>query len=175
MSQDSYGHDQQGYGTGYSYQQTSAASGYRDAAPAYDQQQAGVYGYDQGGYSSQYSSPGYGQQAYGQDSYGYAQQGYGYGQPAPYGYDAYGTQAYGYGSEQLAPVMKVKDWVVTALVLAIPFVGFIMLFVWAFDKSTNPNKSNYAKATLILAAAIIGFYLLILFLIILAGVYVSGY
>lgn len=49
-----------------------------------------------------------------------------------------------------APVMSLGDWLVTFIVLMIPLVGLIMVFVWGFSKTTNPNKSNFCKATLIL-------------------------
>lgn len=45
--------------------------------------------------------------------------------------------------------VKTSDWVITLLIAAIPLVGFIMLFVWAFDSATHPSKANWAKATLI--------------------------
>lgn len=48
-----------------------------------------------------------------------------------------------------APVMSLGDWIITMIVLAIPLVGFIMLFVWGFSSSANPNKSNFCKAALI--------------------------
>ena len=48
-----------------------------------------------------------------------------------------------------APVLSTKDWVITLLISFIPLVGFIMLFVWAFGSNENPNKANWAKATLI--------------------------
>jgi len=48
-----------------------------------------------------------------------------------------------------APVMSLGDWIITLIVLAIPLVGFIMLFVWGFSSSANPNKSNFCKAALI--------------------------
>jgi len=50
---------------------------------------------------------------------------------------------------QQAPVMSVKDWIITILITIIPLVGFVMLFVWGFSSGQNPNKSNWAKATLI--------------------------
>ena len=49
-----------------------------------------------------------------------------------------------------APVMSLGDWLTTFIVLVIPIVGLIMVFVWGFSKTTNPNKSNFCKATLIL-------------------------
>jgi hypothetical protein len=48
--------------------------------------------------------------------------------------------------------MSFGQWFVTYLITAIPIVGFIMLFVWAFGSGTNPNKANWAKASLILIA-----------------------
>lgn len=50
---------------------------------------------------------------------------------------------------QQAPVMSVKDWLITTLICAIPMVGFVMLFVWAFGSDGNPNRANWAKAALI--------------------------
>lgn len=46
-------------------------------------------------------------------------------------------------------IMTVGDWMITILITAIPLVGLIMLFVWAFGDSENFNKANWAKATLI--------------------------
>ena len=60
--------------------------------------------------------------------------------------------------------LSVGDWVVTLIITAIPLVGFVMLFVWAFGSNTNPNKANWAKAALVLFA--IGIVLSILFSII---------
>ena len=51
-----------------------------------------------------------------------------------------------------AQVLTLKDWMITILITAIPLVGFIMLFVWAFGSNENPSKSNWAKATLIWTA-----------------------
>ncbi|MDY2960392.1 MAG: hypothetical protein SOR72_06325 [Hornefia sp.] len=42
--------------------------------------------------------------------------------------------------------MSVKDWLITFLIMIIPFVGFIMLFVWALSDNTNVNKQNWARA-----------------------------
>jgi uncharacterized membrane protein YqjE len=59
------------------------------------------------------------------------------------------------------PVIKTTDWFITLLVAAIPLVGIIMLFVWAFGSSTNLNKSNWAKALLLWYLILFVFYLLI--------------
>jgi hypothetical protein len=56
--------------------------------------------------------------------------------------------------------MSVGDWIITMIVTAIPIVGFIMLFVWAFSSGTNLSKQNWAKAALIFYAIIIVLYFL---------------
>ena len=53
---------------------------------------------------------------------------------------------------QQAPVVSVKEWLLTNLILMIPLVNLMMIFVWAFGPNTNPNKANYFKAALILFA-----------------------
>ncbi len=57
--------------------------------------------------------------------------------------------------------VRTGEWVLTLLITAIPIVGLIMLFVWAFGSNTNESKANWAKATLIWMAIIIGIYILI--------------
>ena len=58
------------------------------------------------------------------------------------------------------------EWIVSLILSYIPLIGLIMLLVWAFGGSTSPTKANWAKAQLIIAAAIFGlfiaFYLTIL-------------
>jgi len=56
--------------------------------------------------------------------------------------------------------ISIGDWMVTLLIAFIPLVGFIMLFVWGFGSGTHPSKANWAKATLIWFAIIIGIYIL---------------
>ena len=68
-------------------------------------------------------------------------------------------------------VIKVGDWVLTMLILAIPLVGLIMLFVWAFGSGTNPSKANFAKAALIWV--LIGIVLCILFFSVFAALITS--
>lgn len=57
--------------------------------------------------------------------------------------------------------MTVKDWIITMIIMSIPLVNLVMVFVWAFSKTTNPSKSNYFKATLIFIAVILVFYFVI--------------
>ena len=52
-------------------------------------------------------------------------------------------------SPQYNPI-SVGEWVITIIIIAIPIVGFIMLFVWGFGSNTQPSKANWAKATLIM-------------------------
>lgn len=64
-------------------------------------------------------------------------------------------------NQQNAPVMSVKDWLITYLIMIIPIVGFVMLFVWAFGSGNNPSKSNWAKASLIWVAIMMVLYFLV--------------
>lgn len=66
-----------------------------------------------------------------------------------------------------APV-SVKDWMLTILLMAIPVVGIIMLFVWAFGGGTNPSKANFAKASLLWAVIGVVIYVVV-FVLILGG------
>ena len=50
---------------------------------------------------------------------------------------------------QYTPI-SIGEWVITIIIIAIPIVGFIMLFVWGFGSNTQPSKANWAKATLIM-------------------------
>jgi hypothetical protein len=45
--------------------------------------------------------------------------------------------------------VTVLDWLLTMLIMSIPLINIIMLIIWAFDSSTNPSKSSWAKASLI--------------------------
>lgn len=46
--------------------------------------------------------------------------------------------------------VTVKDWLITMLVMMVPFVNVVMMFVWAFTDGTNKSKSNFFKASLIM-------------------------
>ena len=62
---------------------------------------------------------------------------------------------------QQAPVVSVKEWLLTNLILMIPLVNIVMMLVWAFSSNTNPNKANYFKAALILFAIVMAIYLVL--------------
>lgn len=59
-------------------------------------------------------------------------------------------------------IVTVGEWIITYLISAIPLVGFIMLFIWAFSNNEKPSKENWAKATLIWIAIITVIYILII-------------
>lgn len=60
--------------------------------------------------------------------------------------------------------VSVKDWMITILITAIPLVGLIMLFVWAFGSGAQPSKVNWAKASLIWLAIFIALYIVGIFM-----------
>ena len=62
---------------------------------------------------------------------------------------------------QQAPIVSVKEWLITNLILMIPMVNIVMMLVWAFSSNTNPNKANYFKAALILFAIVMAIYLVL--------------
>jgi len=59
------------------------------------------------------------------------------------------------------PVLSVGDWMITILITAIPIVGLVMLFVWAFGDGQNLTKANWAKAKLICALIMFVFVIVI--------------
>ncbi len=102
-------------------------------------------------YNANGQQPYQAQQTYQQPQQPY-QQGYQQNAYQPSGYQAPVYQQ----PQQTAPVMMIKDWLIMFLISCIPCVGLIMIFVWAFGSGQNPNKSNYAKASLIWALIIAG-------------------
>ncbi len=65
--------------------------------------------------------------------------------------------------------MTTKDWIVTLILLSIPFVNLILLLVWAFSSSGNLNRRNYSRAALILLAVFLVIYVIVLILIMTVG------
>lgn len=55
--------------------------------------------------------------------------------------------------------MTVGDWLITMLILIIPFVNIVMLFIWGFG--SPDSRRNYARASLIWMA--IGIVLMLVF------------
>jgi heme/copper-type cytochrome/quinol oxidase subunit 2 len=74
------------------------------------------------------------------------------------------NEGYKQYQEYLRKPLTVGEWFIMMLVTAIPVVGIVMLFVWAFSENTNVNKANWAKASLLwlvvgifIAFAVLGF------------------
>jgi hypothetical protein len=72
--------------------------------------------------------------------------------------------------------VSVGDWMITILITAIPIVGLIMLFVWAFGGGAPASKKNWAIATLIWFAIgiVLGIIFIIVFGTIIASMFGSG-
>lgn len=71
------------------------------------------------------------------------------------------------------PSVSLGSWIITMIIMLIPVANIIMLFVWAFNGSTNPSKANWAKASLIIVA--IGIILASLFGSVIAGMLYTMY
>lgn len=70
--------------------------------------------------------------------------------------------------EEQAPVMSLKEWIISIIITCIPVIGFIMLIIWAFaSDNINRNKKNWARGFLIVQ--VIGIVLVILLYVLLAA------
>lgn len=74
--------------------------------------------------------------------------------------------------ENRAPEMSVGDWLITFLITAIPLVGIVMLFVWAFGNNDNTTRATWAKANLIMLLIVIGLYTL--FFMVFGAAFLAG-
>ncbi len=74
-------------------------------------------------------------------------------------------------------VVKTSEWMGIMLVMAIPFVNFILLLVWAFSSGEPASKSNWAKATLLwmLIISVIYIVIAIVFGATLLAMYQNGF
>ncbi len=52
--------------------------------------------------------------------------------------------------------LSIGDWVITLIVLSIPFVNLIFLLYWGLSSSSNVNRKNFCLAYLILIVIFIG-------------------
>ncbi len=82
----------------------------------------------------------------------------------PYGYNNQPNYNYnGYPNKPMSmddpTPMTIGQWLLTIIVLAIPCVGLIMYFVWAFGTG-NLNRKNYCRACLIIAAVAVVLWIL---------------
>lgn len=62
----------------------------------------------------------------------------------------------------------------TLIVSAIPFVGFIVLLVWAFSDGINRNRRNYARASLLLLIIVLVVMFFLVSVFGLVGALLSG-
>lgn len=67
-------------------------------------------------------------------------------------------------------VVSVKDWILTFIILALPLIGLIALFIWAFGYDYSPSKRNFARAALIIMLVL----LILAAVAVLVVVYVFG-
>jgi uncharacterized membrane protein YqjE len=56
-------------------------------------------------------------------------------------------------------IMTTQDWFVTVLLTMLVPVGLVMLLIWVINPSTNTNKSNYAKAVLMIYGLLFTVYI----------------
>lgn len=75
------------------------------------------------------------------------QQQYDQGQYDQQGQHGASYQQYG----DLEAPMSLGEWIITLIILAIPCVGFIMMFVWGFGQEKT-SKKNFCRACLIFTA-----------------------
>lgn len=63
----------------------------------------------------------------------------------------------------LAQILTIGNWIVTFILLAIPLVNIIMLIIWAASSSENPNRKNFAIASIIMwaIAIVLGIFAII--------------
>jgi uncharacterized protein YacL len=54
-----------------------------------------------------------------------------------------------YSGDAQWPHMKLKDWIITNLLMLIPVANIVLMFMWAFGSNVNPSKKTYFQATLI--------------------------
>lgn len=127
-----------------------------------------MYDQDKSGMGAEQQQPQF-QQPYQQQGY-YQQPQYQQPYQQPVQQNFY-QQPYDSGLEE--PV-GIGEWLVTMLILMIPCVNIVMIFVWAFSSSAKKSKSNYFKASLIMALIAIALWIIVAVIAIAAGVSFSG-
>ena len=69
--------------------------------------------------------------------------------------------------------VSVGNWMLTYLIMCIPFVNIIMLFVWSFGGGAPQSKENWAKASLLWMLIAVVFYTVV-FLLAGVGAMIAG-
>ncbi len=70
-------------------------------------------------------------------------------------------------AQQESKILSPKEWALTIFLASLPLIGLILVLVSAFDSSTDLQKKNWAKGTLLLM--IIYFILAMVFLFVFGG------
>ena len=81
--------------------------------------------------------------------------------------------AYTQQNSYLQKPLSVSDWILTIIVLSIPFVNLVFLLYWTLSSTSNINRKNYCIAMLILTAIIIVLFMALMLLGVFAGL-ISG-
>lgn len=78
-------------------------------------------------------------------------------------------------NQQGCEPLSTGQFVLMDFLAAIPLVGLILYFVWAFSSSENPNRRNWAKAKLIwlLISIVVSILFIVIFGATLAGLLTS--
>lgn len=62
--------------------------------------------------------------------------------------------------EQPSDTVTLREWIITLILIGIPFLNFIMLLYWSLSKKSKASKKNYARASLTLILIVFVIYLI---------------
>lgn len=77
-----------------------------------------------------------------------------------------GTGRADYLSDPEVAPLSVVDYIVMMLVASIPFVGFVMMIIWAMSSTENINRRNWARACLMIGVGAIVLAIVLVILLI---------
>ena len=81
-------------------------------------------------------------------------------QTAPSHQQAYALpQPPAYSGQPESEPLRVRQYIGMLLLMCVPILNIILLFVWGFGSSANLNKKNFARASLILCAVMLIFWI----------------
>jgi len=78
-------------------------------------------------------------------------------QPVPYQPPQYQPPPNTYYQQppaQQFPPVKLGEWLGALFLMCIPIANIVLMFVWAFDRDSNPSKQSFFRAYLIFTAVI---------------------
>ncbi len=82
-------------------------------------------------------------------------------QTAPPYQQAYAPPTPAYSGQPGSEPLRVGQYIGMLLLMLVPILSIVLLFMWSFGGSVNPNKKNFARAMLIVSA--IGFVFSLIF------------